>query len=221
MGFTCKIFGHKWNGCKCERCGTSRDERHNWNGCKCERCGAIRKEGHNWNGCKCEQCGAMRKEGHNYVLLDNCTEKCSICGKVYEKHKWVLLENNCIEKCFICGEVHILEHKWNRCKCEHCGAIRDKEHKWNNGKCSHCGSIDEKTAIKELLAIFPRYPLDYAGHETFDNKHKKEICAIGEALNKKGGMRSMREVGEDFAKQLPIHARKLETMWNGIGDWRG
>ena len=24
MGFTCKIFGHKWNGCKCEKCGTEK-----------------------------------------------------------------------------------------------------------------------------------------------------------------------------------------------------
>lgn len=25
MGFICKIFGHKWNGCKCERCGEMRN----------------------------------------------------------------------------------------------------------------------------------------------------------------------------------------------------
>ena len=26
MGIICKLFGHKWNGCKCERCGDTRNE---------------------------------------------------------------------------------------------------------------------------------------------------------------------------------------------------
>lgn len=33
------LFGHKWNGCKCEKCGKVRDIGHSWNGCVCKTCG--------------------------------------------------------------------------------------------------------------------------------------------------------------------------------------
>lgn len=42
MGLICKISGHKWNGCRCERCREIRDEQHDWNGSKCDRCGKMR-----------------------------------------------------------------------------------------------------------------------------------------------------------------------------------
>jgi len=45
MNWKC-LFGHKWNGCKCEKCGKTRDEQHDLNGCKCKRCGA---EKHDWD----------------------------------------------------------------------------------------------------------------------------------------------------------------------------
>ena len=59
MGLKC-LFGHKWDGCKCERCGKLRDEQHDWEGCKCKRCGKIRDEQHDWNGRKCKGCGKER-----------------------------------------------------------------------------------------------------------------------------------------------------------------
>jgi len=65
MGFTCKIFGHKWNCCKCERCGAIRDVGHKWSICegkcieKCEICGKEQKIEHTWNGCKCSRCGEV------------------------------------------------------------------------------------------------------------------------------------------------------------------
>ena len=33
------LFGHKWNGCKCEVCGKVRDAAHSWDGCVCKTCG--------------------------------------------------------------------------------------------------------------------------------------------------------------------------------------
>ena len=81
--------------------------------------------------------------------------------------------------------------------------------------------IDFDKSVQDLLDIFPRYPLDYAGYQAFDKKYEEKVRAIGIALNKHGGMRSMRKVGEAFARALPIHARKLETMWDGIGNWMG
>ncbi len=76
MGLTCNIFGHKWNGCKCDRCGAHRDDEHDWNGCKCRVCGKYRDKGHEWNGCICRVCGKHRDEGHNW---DGCV--CKRCGK--------------------------------------------------------------------------------------------------------------------------------------------
>lgn len=38
---------------------------------------------------------------------------------------------------------------------------------------------------------------------------------------KLGGMWAMRRVGMEFARRRPIHARKLETTWDGIGSWMG
>ena len=186
MSLKC-LFGHKWNGCKCERCNATRDEGHKWvlseNKCieKCSICGKERNVEHKWNGCKCVKCSETRDKGH----------------------RWILLEGKCIEECSICGETRKIEHRWN------------------DGKCSRCGNIDEKAAASRLFVIFPISPMDSAEHEVFDKKHGEEIRAIGEALNKQGGMRSMREVGESFARKAPIHARKLEMMWNGIGYWRG
>ncbi len=75
MGFAC-IFGHKWNGCKCERCGVTRDEQHDWDGCKCRRCGKVRDEQHDWNGCICLRCGQKRDEQHKWNGF-----VCSLCGK--------------------------------------------------------------------------------------------------------------------------------------------
>jgi len=80
MSIKC-LFGHKWNGCKCERCGAKRNTEHKYipveGNCmeKCSLCGKPRSIEHKWNGCKCEQCGATRDEGH---LIEN--GKCSICG---------------------------------------------------------------------------------------------------------------------------------------------
>jgi len=42
------LFGHKWNGCVCSKCGEKRNEEHKWNGCKCEICGTVNDEFHKW-----------------------------------------------------------------------------------------------------------------------------------------------------------------------------
>ena len=65
MNIKC-LFGHKWNGCKCERCDTKRNKKHKWilleDKCifKCVICGQERNDVHKWNGGKCEKCGTTR-----------------------------------------------------------------------------------------------------------------------------------------------------------------
>ena len=75
MGLACKIAGHKWDGCTCQRCRTVRDDAHDWNSCTCRKCGKIRDE----------------KQYHSYWMMrqvseapenirlagDSCT--CSVC----------------------------------------------------------------------------------------------------------------------------------------------
>ncbi len=70
MGIAC-LFGHKWNGCKCERCGETRDEQHDWGGCRCIKCGKNRDEQHNWDGLNCSVCHKSRsvKEISDQFLL--------------------------------------------------------------------------------------------------------------------------------------------------------
>ena len=58
MQLSC-IFGHKWRGCTCERCGETRDTGHNFDSCKgkCTICGKPCEVKHQWNGCKCKSAG--------------------------------------------------------------------------------------------------------------------------------------------------------------------
>lgn len=59
---------------------------HQWDGCKCVRCGATRDEGHSWVRCRCQTCGKTREvdihvwrapvfNGSTYTM------SCHICGK--------------------------------------------------------------------------------------------------------------------------------------------
>lgn len=60
------LFGHQWDGCKCGKCGKTRDEGHNF----------IR---HDNNDCKCERCG--KQIPHNYVKdANNEWDVCTRCG---------------------------------------------------------------------------------------------------------------------------------------------
>ena len=70
---------HKWEGCKCLKCGKTRNEGHDWNGCKCEKCGLARDEGHIWKECKCEKCGKIREGFHKWVEYDKGIVQCSLC----------------------------------------------------------------------------------------------------------------------------------------------
>ena len=148
MGIAC-LFGHKWNGCRCKRCGIIRDyshefqpvagkctERcaacgkekplpHQWNGCQCARCGAHRDTGHDWNGCTCRICGTIREEGHDW---DGCT--CRICRKIREEG-----------------------HDWKDGKCLRCRR-KHAPHTFINGICTVCGLDEDSAVIAEIKADY-------------------------------------------------------------------
>jgi len=91
MSLNCKIGLHKWDGCKCSNCGTTRNEHHVYtNDCgTCSICGTTHDELHDWSkDCeKCTKCGKTRSNHHNW--LNDC-EKCAKCSKIRsDQHKVV------------------------------------------------------------------------------------------------------------------------------------
>jgi uncharacterized protein (TIGR02145 family) len=42
MSILCKLGSHSWEGCKCSKCGKTRDENHSWEGITCVKCGKIK-----------------------------------------------------------------------------------------------------------------------------------------------------------------------------------
>lgn len=62
MNIGCSLGSHKWEGCKCFKCGQTRDEGHDWDkDCeKCDRCGLVRKNTHRWDMGKCSVCAKTR-----------------------------------------------------------------------------------------------------------------------------------------------------------------
>lgn len=147
MNFKC-LFGHKWDGCKCSKCGKNRDGAHDWSSnCEvCAECGKTRNDAHDWNGCKCSNCGKTRDEGHDWSK--DC-EKCAKCGIArQDAHTW----NGC--KCSKCGKTRDEGHEWNDCKCLNCGKVRDSYHEthdWssNCNECSKCGLVRRNRHVVE------------------------------------------------------------------------
>jgi glyceraldehyde-3-phosphate dehydrogenase/erythrose-4-phosphate dehydrogenase len=72
-------------------------------------------------------------------------------------------------------------------------------------------------ALNDLLALFQSIPALGNTRE----QDRQPVRKIGELLDEYYGMSGMREVGMAFAAKMPQHARRLETMWDGIGNWRG
>ena len=61
--------------------------KHKWEGCKCSKCGETRDEEHQWNGCKCIKCGNTRDKEHQFVQEGGCDVVCSVCDKKTQRHK--------------------------------------------------------------------------------------------------------------------------------------
>ncbi len=66
MALACSLLGHKWEYCKCARCGEIRDvlDLHDWNGCVCRLCGKKRDRDHRYQNGTCVICGKkLTKKG--------------------------------------------------------------------------------------------------------------------------------------------------------------
>ena len=105
------IFGHKWDGCKCTKCGETRNEEHNWEGAKCKRCGDMR----------CEKCGTtkkqlekestaqkkqMKKMGIGMMIFNSSIgfTRCVKCGKIVCNKCGLDIGNRTVKSCPFCKE---------------------------------------------------------------------------------------------------------------------
>ncbi|MDR1663321.1 MAG: hypothetical protein LBR83_00150 [Clostridiales bacterium] len=86
---------HKWEGCKCLKCGKIRDEQHNWNGCMCTTCDIRRDEKHDWNAYRCKKCGKTRDLSENDIL--NITDQ-NILIDIAHNYKNIKLKVMAAEK---------------------------------------------------------------------------------------------------------------------------
>ena len=134
MKLSC-IFGHKWNGCTCERCGEVRSEGHEYtsytpNGKECVghcKCGWRKVFEHDYQTVPgrcydvCSRCGAEAKyvPGHDahhtfQHVPGQCKLKCAVCGATsdikWEEHDWQRVPGTCTEKGTTCGKERYVEH---------------------------------------------------------------------------------------------------------------
>lgn len=103
MKVICKIIGHKWNGCMCERCEEKRDQEHRFALCsgQCTRCGKMGPREHDWDGCTCAQCGYTRNKEHRYAIIPLEDEEAGFAG----------FSSPVREKCTLCKHVRFIEYK--------------------------------------------------------------------------------------------------------------
>lgn len=130
------FFGHKWNGCTCEKCGATRNQFHDFQlvDGKCEE--------------KCSRCGKTQSISHEYKLEDGkCIEKCVRCGKERNvSHSYEPVKDECLERCSRCGHTRE-KHEYDKGFCIRCGKKSDRPFDLN--------SLDsnEKEAVRKALDI--------------------------------------------------------------------
>lgn len=71
--------------------------------------------------------------------------------------------------------------------------------------------------VDRLIKIYARHP-----EGLFPNSlERKTVREIGQTLYETGGLNLMLAVHQEFAARDFIHARNLELIWDGIGEWMG
>lgn len=145
----CLIGFHKWNGCQCLLCNTTRDTKHDWDACICHRCGTIKPyldESHDWDGCICTKCGLTKSLDHPAHKWDGC--KCQKCGSLRNKgHK--IPKEEC--RCIVCGHFEhdfVFSHK----KSVTTDSVKASPKIFYRGyyldiyTCRHCDAVEERYA---------------------------------------------------------------------------
>ena len=192
MAIAC-LFGHKWNGCTCARCGRVRNEEHDFKpvegSCKmkCSRCGAEGPGSHKWShggsGCKCVACGETRAtrdlNAHTFPY-------------VYDPHHLVTGGQHRSCTCADCGWVdtvkdfgHVYEYTYEPGSSQHkgvctiCGKTKMFPLFFNDGVCTYCGykpGIDLNKTVSDF-ATYVSLSMD----ESELDELEKKLLAEGDA----------------------------------------
>lgn len=139
MGFLCKVIGHRWAGCRCVRCGATRQEGHQWveaeGRCEhtCSVCGLTEAVPHEWFHCRCKRCGEQRDDHHLWLTKGPCEQVCRICGQERETHDWRHV-NRGVDRCAVCGQTYRLSPE----------EIARRDEEWS--------------ATDEFTEVFPDWP---------------------------------------------------------------
>lgn len=113
MSFWCKVLGHRWEACRCIRCGAERDRNHRFEPMegKCvQKCTVCEKEqplSCQWHHCACSRCGNVRDEDHDWMYTTECEQICRICGKEQAEHRYKPVDRG-VDRCLNCGKTHKL-----------------------------------------------------------------------------------------------------------------
>lgn len=113
MGLICKLLGHRYEHCRCTRCGAQRDEGHQWLEAEgtclhtCAICGKEDALPHDWFHCRCKRCGQQRQEQHLWLKKSACEQVCRICGEERGTHTWQHVDRG-VDRCKHCGKTHKL-----------------------------------------------------------------------------------------------------------------
>ncbi|MBQ6326537.1 MAG: HEAT repeat domain-containing protein [Clostridia bacterium] len=117
MKLSC-IFGHKWNGCRCARCGEIRDTGHDFEykfkakNClgTCRICQKTVELPHDFKPVpgkcymECARCHGQTQPNHQYQSEPgSCKRLCSVCGKVVYRHSFVPVPGTDRTVCSVCG----------------------------------------------------------------------------------------------------------------------
>gem|GEM_PF-4807029 len=210
MELICRIIGHDWNGCICQRCGQKRDE------------------GHDWNGCTCLKCGKNSGANHLFVSLpDKCETVCSICGEIgisqHEMHGCT-----CVKCGYSNNRNHIYINVPGKCEtvCSICGkAGQRKQHDWVGDKCAKCGQLKEEYEffLEMLVVLEAGYEEWYedviarSGIYTYD-PIIKAVQEVRPKIYERYGEEGLDKMLELLRSESHITSKsEIEDYWNDLG----
>jgi len=188
MNIICKLFGHKWNQCKCNRCNQIRyGYGHDFKPVS-GKCYDV-----------CTVCGEKNNKTHKFMSVSGkCHDVCAVCGEedIEAHHVFEPVSGECYGVCSVCGEKSREEHDYKNGKCERCGNQTKAVVQNSDGKycCCFCGMdvlpIAEKYSMqKEEDEVRRQYPGQSVmwspayGHEYRYIRNNKITCSCGKTLN--------------------------------------
>lgn len=128
--------------------------------------------------------------------------------------------------CPYCGDAYDVEESWfkplggspqiHAFPCATCGRMLEFELLTTTANESKKG-ISPAEAANLLDKIYRQHPEGLYP----DTPDRAKVREIGQALYDAGGMSYMLSAYREFASRNPRHARNLELVWNGIGEWMG